>query len=175
MSFIFYFKRFSKVELRDKEIERLNRALQGGRPHDVISLEAQNVGNEKLIAHLNLQASIFTLMHIFSQRGLLGLEPSSPGRKAVCVVAGTYPPMCWLLAAALRYTDWVPAGDKQDTGREGRGPAAEEEGRLDRSGQSVFKEPGTVWGADTHRQPRQASRDGQGSRVGNCWHGTARD
>lgn len=78
------------MELRDKEIERLNRALQGGRPHDVISLEAQNVSNEKLIAHLNLQASIFTLMNTYSQRGLLG----PPGRKAVSMVASTYPPMC---------------------------------------------------------------------------------
>uniref|UniRef100_A0A8C6UF99 Centrosomal protein 135 n=1 Tax=Neogobius melanostomus TaxID=47308 RepID=A0A8C6UF99_9GOBI len=38
-----------------KEIDRLNRVLHGGRPHDVISLEAQNVSNEKMIAHLNLQ------------------------------------------------------------------------------------------------------------------------
>ncbi|XP_070765256.1 centrosomal protein of 135 kDa [Enoplosus armatus] len=45
----------TQVEERDKEIERLNQALQGGRPHDVISLEAQNTSNEKLIAHLNLQ------------------------------------------------------------------------------------------------------------------------
>ncbi|XP_075943475.1 centrosomal protein of 135 kDa [Anarhichas minor] len=45
----------TQVEERDKEIERMNRALHGGRPHDVISLEAQNVSNEKLIAHLNLQ------------------------------------------------------------------------------------------------------------------------
>ncbi len=44
-----------QVEERDKEIERLNRALDGGRPNDVISLEAQNISNEKLIAHLNLQ------------------------------------------------------------------------------------------------------------------------
>uniref|UniRef100_A0A8B9JXA3 Centrosomal protein 135 n=1 Tax=Astyanax mexicanus TaxID=7994 RepID=A0A8B9JXA3_ASTMX len=44
-----------QVEERDKEIERLNRALDGGRPYDVITLEAQNVSNEKLIAHLNLQ------------------------------------------------------------------------------------------------------------------------
>ncbi|KAK2907591.1 centrosomal protein of 135 kDa isoform X1 [Channa argus] len=44
-----------QVQERDKEIERLNRALHGGRPHDVISLEAQNVSNEKLISHLNLQ------------------------------------------------------------------------------------------------------------------------
>jgi len=42
---------------RDKEIERLNRALSGGRPHDVISLEAQSASNEKMIAHLNLQVS----------------------------------------------------------------------------------------------------------------------
>lgn len=51
------FKPNSKVELRDDEIKRLNFALKGGRPHDVISLEAQNISNEKCIAHLNLQAS----------------------------------------------------------------------------------------------------------------------
>uniref|UniRef100_A0A7N6C0M2 Centrosomal protein 135 n=1 Tax=Anabas testudineus TaxID=64144 RepID=A0A7N6C0M2_ANATE len=45
----------TQVEERDKEIERLNRTLHGGRPHDVISLEAQNISNEKLISHLNLQ------------------------------------------------------------------------------------------------------------------------
>lgn len=45
----------NQVEERDKEIERLNRALDGGRPNDVITLEAQNISNEKLIAHLNLQ------------------------------------------------------------------------------------------------------------------------
>ncbi|XP_048833258.1 centrosomal protein of 135 kDa isoform X1 [Brienomyrus brachyistius] len=44
-----------QVEERDQEVERLARALDGGRPHDVITLEAQNVSNEKLIAHLNLQ------------------------------------------------------------------------------------------------------------------------
>lgn len=68
----------SKVEERDKEIERLNRVLQGGRPHDVITLEAQNASNEKLIAHLNLQASLFTPM----------FEPwkkSSPHGLPVCV------------------------------------------------------------------------------------------
>uniref|UniRef100_A0A1A8EXD4 Centrosomal protein 135 n=1 Tax=Nothobranchius korthausae TaxID=1143690 RepID=A0A1A8EXD4_9TELE len=45
----------TRVEERDKEIERLNHVLHGGRPYDVISLEAQNVSNKKLIAHLNLQ------------------------------------------------------------------------------------------------------------------------
>ncbi|KAI3369003.1 hypothetical protein L3Q82_025978, partial [Scortum barcoo] len=56
----------TQVEERNKEIERLNRALQGGRPHDVISLEAQNISNEKLIGHLNLQASITVIKDIYS-------------------------------------------------------------------------------------------------------------
>lgn len=47
----------TQVEERDREINRLNNVLHGGRPHDVISLEAQNISNEKLIAHLNLQVS----------------------------------------------------------------------------------------------------------------------
>ncbi|CAL8287618.1 unnamed protein product [Arctogadus glacialis] len=44
-----------QIQGSDKEVERLNHALSGGRPHDVISLEAQNVSNEKMIALLNLQ------------------------------------------------------------------------------------------------------------------------
>lgn len=44
-----------KVELRDKEIERLMLALDGGRSHEVISVESRSKSNEKLIAHLNLQ------------------------------------------------------------------------------------------------------------------------
>ncbi|XP_025942215.1 centrosomal protein of 135 kDa isoform X4 [Apteryx rowi] len=49
-------KNYSKqVELRDKEIERLVLALDGGRSHDVMSLESRSKSNEKLIAHLNLQ------------------------------------------------------------------------------------------------------------------------
>nr|XP_033800677.1 centrosomal protein of 135 kDa isoform X2 [Geotrypetes seraphini] len=49
-------KHLSKqVELRDTEIERLGLALDGGRSHDVISLEARTKSSEKLIAHLNLQ------------------------------------------------------------------------------------------------------------------------
>ncbi|NXJ60987.1 CP135 protein, partial [Rostratula benghalensis] len=49
-------KNYSKqVELRDKEIERLALALDGGRPHEVISLESRSKSNEKLISHLNLQ------------------------------------------------------------------------------------------------------------------------
>ncbi|XP_040527409.1 centrosomal protein of 135 kDa isoform X6 [Gallus gallus] len=49
-------KNYSKqVELRDKEIERLMLALDGGRSHEVISLESRSKSNEKLIAQLNLQ------------------------------------------------------------------------------------------------------------------------
>ncbi|KAJ7326713.1 hypothetical protein JRQ81_016472 [Phrynocephalus forsythii] len=44
-----------QVDLRDQEIERLRLALDGGRSHDVISLEAKNRSNDKIIAHLNLQ------------------------------------------------------------------------------------------------------------------------
>ncbi|XP_009072711.1 PREDICTED: centrosomal protein of 135 kDa [Acanthisitta chloris] len=49
-------KNYSKqVELRDKEIERLMLALDGGRSHEVLSLESRSKSNEKLIAHLNWQ------------------------------------------------------------------------------------------------------------------------
>ncbi|NWU09849.1 CP135 protein, partial [Cephalopterus ornatus] len=49
-------KNYSKqVELRDKEIERLLLTLDGGRSHEVLSLESRTKSNEKLIAHLNLQ------------------------------------------------------------------------------------------------------------------------
>lgn len=53
--------------LRDKEIERLNHALQGGRPQDVISLEAQSVSHEKMIANLNLQACMSAAISIWSE------------------------------------------------------------------------------------------------------------
>ncbi|NXI02579.1 CP135 protein, partial [Pachycephala philippinensis] len=49
-------KNYSKqVEIRDKEIERLTLALDGGRSHEVLSLESRTKSNEKLISHLNLQ------------------------------------------------------------------------------------------------------------------------
>ncbi|XP_015717766.1 centrosomal protein of 135 kDa isoform X1 [Coturnix japonica] len=49
-------KNYSKqVELRDKEIERLMIALDGGRSHEVIALESRSKSNEKLIAQLNSQ------------------------------------------------------------------------------------------------------------------------
>uniref|UniRef100_A0A4W6CK48 Centrosomal protein 135 n=1 Tax=Lates calcarifer TaxID=8187 RepID=A0A4W6CK48_LATCA len=55
----------TQVDERDKEIKRLNQVLHGGRPHDVISLEAQNISNEKLISHLNLQASKAVIQDIY--------------------------------------------------------------------------------------------------------------
>ncbi|XP_069868330.1 centrosomal protein of 135 kDa [Dipodomys merriami] len=44
-----------QIELREREIERLSVALDGGRSPDVLSLKTKNKTNEKLIAHLNVQ------------------------------------------------------------------------------------------------------------------------
>ncbi|XP_054543906.1 centrosomal protein of 135 kDa [Talpa occidentalis] len=44
-----------QIELREREIERLSIALDGGRSSDILSLETRNKSNEKLIAHLNIQ------------------------------------------------------------------------------------------------------------------------
>lgn len=46
---------FFQVANRDEEIERLNRMLEGGRPSDVVALEARNRANERMISHLNIQ------------------------------------------------------------------------------------------------------------------------
>ncbi|CAF0708300.1 unnamed protein product [Brachionus calyciflorus] len=43
------------IENREREIERLNRLLDGGRSFDSVSLEANLRNNEKLIAHQNMQ------------------------------------------------------------------------------------------------------------------------
>ena len=44
-----------QVDTRDSEIDRMSRLLEGGRPYDVVALEARNQGNERLISHLNIQ------------------------------------------------------------------------------------------------------------------------
>ncbi|XP_065773202.1 centrosomal protein of 135 kDa-like [Muntiacus reevesi] len=44
-----------EIELREREIERLSIALDGGRSSDILSLETRNKANEKLIAHFNIQ------------------------------------------------------------------------------------------------------------------------
>uniref|UniRef100_A0A8C6HM15 Centrosomal protein 135 n=1 Tax=Mus spicilegus TaxID=10103 RepID=A0A8C6HM15_MUSSI len=44
-----------QIELREREIQRLSLALDGGCSPDVLSLETRNQTNEKLIAHLNVQ------------------------------------------------------------------------------------------------------------------------
>ncbi|XP_069049637.1 centrosomal protein of 135 kDa isoform X2 [Lepisosteus oculatus] len=63
-----------QVEERDREIERLGRALHGGRPHDVVSLEAQSRSNEKLIAHLNLQIEYLQQANRDLERRVQGLQ-----------------------------------------------------------------------------------------------------
>lgn len=45
----------SKVDLRDAEVDRLTRMLEGGRPYDVVALEARSRQNERTVAHLNIQ------------------------------------------------------------------------------------------------------------------------
>ncbi|XP_071951529.1 centrosomal protein of 135 kDa-like isoform X2 [Antedon mediterranea] len=44
-----------QVDTRDQEIGRLGRQLEGGRPYDVVSMEAKNKGNDRLVSHLNIQ------------------------------------------------------------------------------------------------------------------------
>ncbi|EDL89899.1 similar to KIAA0635 gene product (predicted) [Rattus norvegicus] len=44
-----------QIELREREIERLSVAVDGGRSPDILSLETRNKTNEKLIAQLNIQ------------------------------------------------------------------------------------------------------------------------
>jgi len=46
---------YLKVEGRDEEIDRLHKMLDGGRPSDVVALEARNRANERMISHLNIQ------------------------------------------------------------------------------------------------------------------------
>ena len=60
-----YFK--LQVENRDKEIERLNRLLDGGRPYDVVSIEAKLRNNEKLVSHQNLQVKIYSHAKMINQ------------------------------------------------------------------------------------------------------------
>jgi len=48
---------FVQIDSRDNEVERLTKMLEGGRPHDVVALEAKNRTNERMISHLNIQVS----------------------------------------------------------------------------------------------------------------------
>ena len=43
------------MESRDKEIERLNRQLDGGRPVDAVLREGKKDSSERVVAHLNVQ------------------------------------------------------------------------------------------------------------------------
>lgn len=45
----------NKVDNRESEIDRLQRMLEGGRPYDVVALEARNRQNERTMSHLNIQ------------------------------------------------------------------------------------------------------------------------
>lgn len=51
-----------QIELREREIERLSIALDGGRSSDILSLETKNKTNEKIIAHLTIQVMTFIII-----------------------------------------------------------------------------------------------------------------
>ncbi|XP_061680404.1 centrosomal protein of 135 kDa-like isoform X2 [Syngnathoides biaculeatus] len=72
----------TQVGERDKEIERLNRAFHGGRPRDVVTLEAQNVRNEKLIAQLNLQVECLQESNKTLEQKVEGLQHKSSSEVA---------------------------------------------------------------------------------------------
>nr|XP_057930217.1 centrosomal protein of 135 kDa-like isoform X3 [Doryrhamphus excisus] len=72
----------TQVSERDKEIERLNRSLHGGRPCDVISLETQNISNEKLIAQLNLQVEYLQESNKMLEQKVEGLQQKSSTKVA---------------------------------------------------------------------------------------------
>lgn len=44
-----------QVDLRDAEVDRLTRMLEGGRPFDVVALEARSRQSERMLSHLNIQ------------------------------------------------------------------------------------------------------------------------
>ncbi|KAM9797567.1 centrosomal protein of 135 kDa isoform 1-T1 [Syngnathus typhle] len=72
----------NQVGDRDQEIERLNRALHGGRPRDVVSLETQKVNDEKLIAHLNHQIEFLQESNMTLEQKVKGLQDNSSSKVA---------------------------------------------------------------------------------------------
>ena len=46
------------MEARDKEIERLNRLLDGGRPVEAVLRDGKKDSSERVVAHLNVQVTI---------------------------------------------------------------------------------------------------------------------
>ena len=64
---------YFQVEGRDEEVERLNRMLDGGRPSDVVALEARNRANERMISHLNIQVRPHQYFCLLNVQGRIGL------------------------------------------------------------------------------------------------------
>ena len=46
------------MEARDKEIERLNRVLDGGRPTEAVLRDSKKDSSERVVAHLNVQVNV---------------------------------------------------------------------------------------------------------------------
>lgn len=49
----------SKVETRDKEIDRLKNMLNGGRPIEAVFTDNHRSSSDRVVAHLNIQVYIF--------------------------------------------------------------------------------------------------------------------
>lgn len=58
-----------KVELRDKEIERLNNLMENGRPRDIsqLAIESELESHEKVVKNLNIQVKINLKKYILQQ------------------------------------------------------------------------------------------------------------
>ncbi len=44
-----------QVQRREKEIERLSCELRGGRPPEALAMEGRIEGDQRMVAHLNIQ------------------------------------------------------------------------------------------------------------------------
>jgi centrosomal protein CEP135 len=62
------------LDSRASEIDRLTALLDGGRPYDVVALEARNRSNERLISHLNIQIDYLQQKNAELQKELDGLS-----------------------------------------------------------------------------------------------------
>ncbi|XP_077572880.1 centrosomal protein of 135 kDa-like [Stigmatopora nigra] len=71
-----------QIGQRDHEIERLNQVLHGGRPREVVALEAKNASNEKAITQLHLQIDYLQDRNKTLEETVEGLQKKSSNQVA---------------------------------------------------------------------------------------------
>ena len=59
-----------QVERREVEIERLSSQLRGGRPPQALAMEGKIEGNERMVAHLNIQVCGTVHSNSYTQIGV---------------------------------------------------------------------------------------------------------